>query len=50
MTYNVSREKEGRWIVVASFNAMINALEFAKSETKHTGDYHLVEVVDGGKH
>lgn len=50
MTYNVSMEKDGRWIVVASFNAMINALEFAKQETKLTGKYHLVEVVDGGKH
>ena len=48
--YNVSVEKDGRWIIVASFNAMINAIEFAKSETKLTKDYHLVEVIDGGKH
>ena len=50
MTYNVSKEKEGRWVVVASFTMMTAAIEFAKQETGHTGEYHLVEVVDGGKH
>lgn len=48
--YNVSVQKEGRYLLVATFTKQDSAIAFAAQETKLTGKYHLVEVIDGGKH
>ena len=50
MHYNVSRKTGERYVIIATFTKLQSAISFAESETKYTGDYHLVEVVDGGKH
>lgn len=50
MTYKVSVEREGCWFTVAAFADMQAAIAYAAEKTKETANYHLVEVVDGGKH
>ena len=50
MHYNVSKEEDGRYLLVATFTKQDSAIAFAAQETKLTGKYHLVEVIDGGHH
>lgn len=50
MTYKVSVSKDHCWFTVAAFNVLSEAIAYATEKTFETGDYHLVEVLDGGKH
>jgi len=51
MTYVVSAPKSDcGWRIIAAFNIMSEAVKYAAEKTQETGEYHLVEVMDGGKH
>ena len=50
MKYNIVRMEECEGRLVAVFDYEHDAIEHARLLTLKTGLYHLIEVVDGGKH
>lgn len=51
MSYKVTVQKEnGCWYCVAAFSSLSEAIIYAGEKTHDTGNYHLIEVIDGGKH